>query len=621
MADKPKKKTNVLVWIVLGLLILALGGFGATNFGGSLSTVATVGDREVTVEEYARAIQNEQRRLAQATGQDLTIQQMQSFGLDRQVMERLLAVAALDEEAAAMGLSVGDAEVATRIRANPAFQGVSGQFDREGYAFALRDAGLNERQFEGEVRTEAARAILEAAIIGGTAPPPGYAETIAAWLSETRDLTIGTVTNDMLDGGATAPTPEALQAFYDENADAFTRPERRRITYAIATPEDVAATVEVTEGEVQALYDRDATRYRLPPRILAERLAFADEAAAQAAREAIEAGERTFADFVADRGLTLQDVDQGTLTRDALDPDLADALFGADGPGLVGPIQTDLGPALYRVNAILDERITPLDDVRAELEQLAAADAARRRIDAAREEIDDLLAGGATLEELDAETIMTLETTEWDADQASGVAGYAAFREAAAALRDGDFPELIDLPDGGLLAMRLDGIEPAAVPPLDDIRVTVEAAWQDQALAERLYALAGRMAERLRAGETFADLGLTPQTLDAVARDADVEGVPDALIGAAFDLPEGEVATLQGDQFQAFVYRVDAVTEADPSDPAFADVARAVEDQTRREVAADVFAAFGQSVREDTGFTVDQAAVQAVQAQLLGGGL
>ena len=32
---------------MMALLIAGLGGFGLTNFGGSLSTVATVGDTEI----------------------------------------------------------------------------------------------------------------------------------------------------------------------------------------------------------------------------------------------------------------------------------------------------------------------------------------------------------------------------------------------------------------------------------------------------------------------------------------------------------------------------------------------------------------------------------------------
>ena len=60
MAKFAKSKTaSYAVYGVLGLLVLSLGGFGVTSFGGSAQSVASVGDREVGVNEYARAVNNE----------------------------------------------------------------------------------------------------------------------------------------------------------------------------------------------------------------------------------------------------------------------------------------------------------------------------------------------------------------------------------------------------------------------------------------------------------------------------------------------------------------------------------------------------------------------------------
>ena len=48
------KSTNVFVWILLLLLIVGLAGFGAGSFGGSFSTVGSVGDEKVTLKTYIR---------------------------------------------------------------------------------------------------------------------------------------------------------------------------------------------------------------------------------------------------------------------------------------------------------------------------------------------------------------------------------------------------------------------------------------------------------------------------------------------------------------------------------------------------------------------------------------
>ncbi|MEZ5674370.1 MAG: SurA N-terminal domain-containing protein [Thalassovita sp.] len=99
--------TKILVWILMAMLILGLGGFGVINLSGNVRTVGAVGDEKITVQEYARALQEEIRGLESRTGQSISLQQAQSFGLDKSVLGRLVGSAALDNEARQIGLSIG----------------------------------------------------------------------------------------------------------------------------------------------------------------------------------------------------------------------------------------------------------------------------------------------------------------------------------------------------------------------------------------------------------------------------------------------------------------------------------------------------------------------------------
>ena len=620
MAEKRRRKTsNTIMWVILGLLILALGGFGIGGFGSSLSTVASVGDREITVQEYANALQFEINRLQQDTGQRLTLQQMQLFGLDRNVMERLLAAAALESEADRIGISVGDQAVAKRIRENPAFSGVGGGFDREGYRFALQSAGLNESGYEEDIRDEAARELLQGAVAGGVEVPAAYVDAIARWIAESRDVTLATVTVQDLPGGDLAPTDADLTAFYDADPTRFETPELRAITYVWMTPDSVVDNIQIDEDQLRQLYEDRAADYRQPQRVLAERLAFADMQSATDALAAIESGTTTFDALVAERGLTLEDVDQGELSRDGLDPVIADALFALEQPGLAGPVETPLGPAIYRVNAVLDATEVPLEDVRDDLVAEAGIDAARRRIDAAREDIDDLLAGGATLEEVADQTDMELGNIRWDPAAGEeqggfGIVAYDEFRSAARAAQAGDFPELGTLSDGGLFSLRLDEVIAPIVPPLDEIRGQVEAAWRSESLRSRLFERAGELSEN-----PVQDILGQPETLTGIVRDATLEGAPDGLIDRIFEAAPGDIFAFEGDDQRAFVVRVDAVTEADLTTGDGAQLRQAIETQTGTELTGDLFESYGRSVQGMAGFTVNSQAVEAVQSQLGGG--
>ena len=66
--DAPKKKrrgASVMAWVLMAMIIGGLGGFGVTNFGGGITTIGTVGDREIDGERLRpRAATADERLLA-----------------------------------------------------------------------------------------------------------------------------------------------------------------------------------------------------------------------------------------------------------------------------------------------------------------------------------------------------------------------------------------------------------------------------------------------------------------------------------------------------------------------------------------------------------------------------
>jgi peptidyl-prolyl cis-trans isomerase D len=526
MASAGKSISRFFVWIILGLLFVALAGFGIGSFGGGASRVGQVGDAEITAQDYARALQNEIRARIAQTQAPVNLADLRAQGIDEAVLQSLVARAALANEAAAMGLSVGDAEVARAIQGIEAFQGVDGSFDRESYEFVLAQEGLGPRDFEEDVREDTARALLQSAVVGGIRPPEAYAEAIAAFEGETRDLSILTLTESDLAEPVPAPSPEELAAYYDENPGRFERPEARRITYAWVTPSAIMDSVEVDEDTLRRLYDDRIDLYRQPERRLLERLAFGSEADAQAAFDAIAAGETDFDTLVAERDLTLDDVDLGEVGRGDLPGAAAEAIFADTESEILGPLPSPLGPALYRVNAVLEATETSFEEAREELREELADEAARRTIADMREEIDDLLASGATLEELADTTEMEIGQIDFTAASEEDIAAYDAFRAAAASVSDRDFPEVLDLSDGGIFALRLDEIVPPFVPPLAEIEDEVAQAWRftavRTAVAARADELVGQLRTRWSMPRLAADLD-TPVSLMlklAAARDA-----------------------------------------------------------------------------------------------------
>ncbi|WP_299725329.1 peptidylprolyl isomerase [uncultured Tateyamaria sp.] len=609
MAKGSNSLSKTAVWILLGLLILGLGGFGATNLSGTIRTVGSVGDKYISIDSYARTLQQEIQAVSRQTGGQLTFAQAQAIGLDQAVLARLVRARALDHEASEMGLSVGDETLRDEILNIPAFRGLDGNFDRDAYSFALQNSGSSEAEFETQLREEVARSLLQGAIMSGVRMPDTYAETLISFLGETRDFTW--VRLGQADLAEPLPTPDdaTLRAYYEDNLGDYELPETKRITYAVLLPEMILDSMEIDEATLRAEYEASADEFNQPERRLVERLVYLDAAAADQAAAQLEVNGTTFEALVADRGLELSDVDLGDVSRLELDA-AGEAVFGADVGDVVGPLPSSLGPALFRVNGVLPAQSTSFEEASIMLRDRLARDAARRQVAALASEFDDMLAGGATLEELDAETDMALGSIDWFPAQGEGIGAYDGFRDAATTLSENDFPEIISLDDGGIFAMRLDEVLPPRPAPYDEAAQNVRANWEAAQTEERLTAQAEALLPALEGGESFAEQGLDSILEIDLDRSAFVQGTPPAFLPAVFGMDVGDVEIIQG--FGAvLVVRLDAINPIGDTDEVRTETAT-LSEEIGQSVATELFNVYGEDVVLRAGPQVNQQALDAV---------
>ncbi len=604
-----KSISRTAMWILMGLLILGLAGFGATNLGGNIRSIGTVGEKQIPVQAYARQLQNEIRAIEQQTGGPLPFARAQEIGLDRAVLQRLVRNRALDNETSQIGLSVGDTALREEILAISAFQGIDGEFDREAYRFALQQGGVTEAEFETSLREEAARTLLQGAILSGVQMPDTYARTLVEYVAEERSFTWAELTAESLEEPLPEPSEEALRAYYEENQAAFMLDRTKRITYALLTPEALVDTVEVSEEELRAEYEARIDTYSQPERRLVERLAFADEAAAEQAAAQLEVNGTSFTALVEERGLDLADVDLGDVGRMELGQ-AGEQIFAAEVGDVVGPLPSSLGPALFRVNGILPAQNTSFEEAAPDLRAELAAARARRAVEARAQDLDDRLAGGATLEQLAEETEMSLGSIDWTAETREGIAAYAGFREAAADLAEGAFPQIDQLDDGSLFALRLDEVLPERPQPFEAARAAVAEAWRNDQTVERLTARATSLVATLGPESSFAEAGLTAIEEQGMTRNAFVQGTPEDFLSQVFDMAVGDVTLIAGEE-SVFILRLDGISQAADS-PETAQLLERLGAQVDQALAENLFDIYAGAVTAQARPQIDQRALQAV---------
>jgi peptidyl-prolyl cis-trans isomerase D len=604
-----KTISKTFVWIIIGLAMLGLGGFGASNMSGTIRTIGTVGDKHIDVGEYARQLGQEIRAVEAQSGESLPFARVQEIGLDQAVLARIVSARALDHEATQLGLSIGDAALRDQIVDIPAFQGVDGSFDREGYTFALERSGTSEADFETRLREETARTLLQGAMVGGVVMPDTYVSTLLNYIGETRNFTWARLASADLDTPLPTASDEVLLGYFNENIDQFMLSETKRITYAHLSPDALIQSIEVPEEDLRAEFEARANEYNRPERRLVERLVYLDEESANQAAAALEVSGTTFEALVEERGLALADVDLGDMDRLSLDG-AGEAVFAANVGDVVGPLASDLGPALFRINGVLPAQITTFEDAKPQLQEILAADRARRLVSIQAQDYDDLLAGGATLEELADETDLVLGTIDWSDGNGEGLGAYVGFAEAARALTAEDFPKIENLEDGGVFAIRLEEELPVRPSEFADSREQVVASWENNQFETRLNAQAATLVPQLQSGTDFAGLGLAPTEEINETRTGFVTGTPPSFMQGVFKMAVGDVIVV--DSFgTVLLVRLDAINSADTNENVEA-LRDQLQTQVSQALARDIYNIYSRDAVMRAGQKIDPRSLAAV---------
>jgi len=611
MAGK-KKITNTAVWILMGLLILGLGGFSVGNFGGNIRSVGSVGETPIGLSDYSRALQANIRAESAGQGSPISFAQAQARQIDQLTLAQLVASTALEEEARLMGVSIGDVNLSDQIKSIQQYQGLNGEFDRDAYRFALEQNGQTEAQFEQNLRSEVARTLLQGSVAAGVDLPEVYGDTLMNYIGERRNITWAMLDRDNLITGLADPDDADLMTYHNSHLPDFTTPEVKDITFAWLTPEMIIDTVEVDEESLRALYEERTDEFNKPERRLVERLAFGDTAEAEAALARVTAQEASFDDLVSERGLALSDVDMGDVSLIELG-DVGAAIFAADAGDVIGPLDTDIGPVLFRINGVLQAQSTSFEDAEPMLRDELASDRARRVIDAQIEEIDDLLAGGATVEDLAEETDMQLGQISWHPGMTDDIGAYDAFRTAAGVITTGDFPEVIKLEDDGIFAMRLNKVVEPTIQPLEDVRAEAEAGWRQATIVASLREQVTPALDKLGAGEEFGDHGMAQTTSVEVTRSAFQPDAPAEFIDTVFDMKEGVAQILDGEG-RIFVLRLDSIAPPDAEDEELARLRNVIGTDASTGLAQDFAQALANDIRQRSEIELDQYAINAVHA-------
>ena len=515
-------KSKVGTWIMVLVVVAIMGGFamadisnfgsGTLGFGMSSGTLARAGGETVSERDMSDAMQHRLQQVRQERGDADYASIMSDFGpiLDELVNQRSL-LAFADKYDFPLSKRLIDAEIAQI----PGTKGLNGQFSEQSYRTFLAQQHLTDSQVRQLLSADLARRLLITPVAASGHAPLGMATTYASMLLEERNGEAAVIPADAFKAGLQA-TDAQLQQYYTANRARYMIPEQRALRIARIGPEQVAG-LAATDQEVMAYYNANKATYAPTDTRSLSQVVVPDQATANAIAARAKGG-AALAAAAAPAGANAAVTTLADQTRQAYagvaGDQTANAVFAAASGAIVGPIHSDFGWVVVKVDAVKAGGGKTLAQAKAEIATKLNDEKRKSGIEELVDKVQNALDGGANFTEAVGEAKLPVSTTPLVT--ASGVSrGDASFKmppELVPVLQSGfqmaqnDEPEIVTLANNaGYAVVSPAQIVPAAPAPIASIRAQVLGDWvQDQAL-QRARVAATQVASKASSGMTVAD--------------------------------------------------------------------------------------------------------------------
>ncbi len=600
--DKLKGIFAVAILVALGVVFVFWGVNFTTDAGGlTRAKGVEVNGREIPTAEVQRNYQDEMTRLHTMMGEAGVPDELQK-SVQQRVVDMAVRTELLRQRTDKLRFQATDAEVLQAIQEIPAFQ-VEGKFSKDAYLAALQSINMGPDQFEAEQRQYLLARQVDRGLYQSAFVLPAELERSVALRDEVRTVGWVTIPAAAFESGVHVDDA-TLQKSYAANQSRYMTQEQATVVFVRLDLDAFAEKADVSEEALRAYFDENRARYTVPGRRHARHILIAGQDAAAEAK-ATKALDRAKAgeDFAAlarelsdDTASKESGGDLGEAQREDFVGPFADAVWSMQPGEIRGPVKTEFGWHVIKLDSVSPEVTRTFEEVRAELEPEFRRSQVEKAFGDAREQLDTLAFEAAgDLDAVAAKMNLPVQRVEGFTRAGSPELGSArnlvetVFSPEVVAGRE---LRLVDLAPDKVIALGVKDYQPARARPLDEVRAEVTEAARLEAASKLAAARAAEAAKALAGGapwlETVGPWRGEAGTEAPKAIRRDDPAVPSEVRQAAFRAPapggspQFGTATLADGNAALWT-----VTAAQPGklDTLDADAQRAAHDQARDRVA------------------------------------
>lgn len=512
-----------VLWFVVGLIAVPFAFVGIESFrmGSSDPVLVEVGDIEITETRFRSAYDQRFRQLQQMMGDNFRPDMINTAEFRRLVLADMTQEAVTAQYASQQGYRGSDAETIDYLRGLDAFQR-DGRFSAEAYREALARQGMTPETFEAQLREALAIDRLRDGVLASTVVPETLLDNALRLQQQERSLSYLLIPAERFRVSVEVDAA-AIEARYEQDQARYQVPERMKLDYVVLDGEQLPKAPDPDGSVLKALYEAERAGFSTPEARRARHILVTtdgDAEAAEAEAKALRAQLDEGADFAAlaaehsdDTGSREEGGDLGWIERGEMTESFEAALFSLAEGETSGPVTTEFGVHLIRVDEIREQTRQAFDDPSVQEALLSRYHGREQsmRVQSLLEEIEQLaFENPNTLTPVAEALQQPVQQTDWfTREGGSGILAERAVMTAAFS------PELIDadensaplaLSDNRIVVIRKADYAPPSTSPLADVRDDIREALIREGAEAKARALADELLAEAEAGRALSEL-------------------------------------------------------------------------------------------------------------------
>lgn len=389
-----------LILILTGLSFVSL--FGITGYIGSAGKnkpIIKVDDMTVSQDEISQQYNQETQMAKNLFGDNLDLTENIRNSMLQGIVQRELIRTIIEKTADDLNVVISDDLVRKIIYSQSEFMDADGKFNVQKLRRLLSSTGWTEKRYIDTLKGDVEKQYLVQNVVENFNIPAVMTDYIVKIDNQNKVFKYIEIDPAKLNIDRKISAEELTQ-YYQDFATNFVEPESRDVSFITISTEEIAKNVKPSNEDIKAYYNDNISQFRTPETREVLQMAFENQEDADKAMTKIKNGEDFYAVALEVAKQDKKATDLGFVSKEMLIADMADGVFELNKGEVAGPVKSELGWHIMKVNDIKSGQETTIAQASSQItETLQKAQAYEEAYNVSKE-IEDGIGAGKTLEDV-----------------------------------------------------------------------------------------------------------------------------------------------------------------------------------------------------------------------------